>query len=106
VRRALRLRNARGPELVLLSVALAVGIATLVGWVSPYGVVGAEATSRLSAARLWYGIVALPIFLFLLGRSLWHWAIWIQVLGGLARLGLTLVPGHPDLRGGIGFLKL
>ncbi|MDQ3363809.1 MAG: hypothetical protein M3680_00050 [Myxococcota bacterium] len=44
------------------------------------------------------------MFEFLLFRSLWRWAIWVRVLGGLARIDLD--PMHPDRRGGIAFLRL
>jgi hypothetical protein len=63
-------------------------------------------TSRYSAVRIWYALVALPISQFVLWRSLFRWALWVRVLAGLARIRLRLLPGHADRRGGIGVLKL
>jgi hypothetical protein len=106
VRSAERLWNARTPQMIILSLALLTGAATLVGWLSPTGVIGRARPSALDAARIWFGVVALPLFLFLLIRALWRWVIWARTVAGLARLGLRLVAGHPDRRGGIGFLTL
>jgi hypothetical protein len=88
------------PEAVLAAGALCLGIATLIV-VTPFG---ASLQSGLDISDWWYGLVALPLFEFLLIRSLWRWAIWVRFLVGLSRLDLDLDPTHPDKRGGIGFL--
>ncbi|HEX8950498.1 MAG TPA: hypothetical protein VF945_01570, partial [Polyangia bacterium] len=101
--------HARGPiaraALVLLGVALVAGLATLVGWMGPLVPVRG-ATAGPGPARVWFGLVGMPLFAFLLGRSLWRWAVWVRTLVGLARLRLRLAPGHPDRRAGLGFLTL
>jgi hypothetical protein len=55
---------------------------------------------------LWYALTGIPLFEFLLWRSLLRWAIWARILFGLSRLQLDLVVMHPDRRGGIAFLRL
>jgi hypothetical protein len=55
----------------------------------------------LSWAGAWYTGISLPLFQFLLYRSLWNWAIWCLFLWRLSRLKLRLMPTHPDLAGGL-----
>ena len=55
-------------------------------------------------AGWWYTAVALPIFRFLLLRWGWRIAIWSGFLWRLSRLHLQLIPTHPDLAGGLGYL--
>lgn len=106
LRKAERLQNSPLPETILFAVAVAVGIASLVGIVPPSGLVHGLEESRFSAVHVWYALVSLPIFQFVLWRSLFRWALWVQVLAGLSRLRLRLLPAHADRRGGIAFLKL
>lgn len=90
------------PEVALAICALVFGASTLVantpvgsGWV----------VTAHSPADWWYALVGLPLFEFLIFRSLWRWLIWVRFVLGLARLDLDLVPTHPDRRGGISFLR-
>ncbi|MGZ3439488.1 MAG: hypothetical protein ACXVDD_08225 [Polyangia bacterium] len=106
VRRAERLRSAALPGALLLFLALFAGIATLIGWLSPAGAVRGAGPAELGAARLWFALVGMPLFMFLLCRSLWRWSIWVLTLVALARIRLRLAPGHPDRCGGLGFLVL
>jgi hypothetical protein len=106
IRRGERLRSATLPEVLILLVALFDGIATLVGWLSPTGAVRGAAAAEVGAVRLWFALVAMPLFIFLLCRALWRWGVWVSTLVALARIRLRLVPGHPDRRGGISFLTL
>lgn len=105
VRRARHLRDARAPEIVLVLLSLLAGVASLVGWTKPAGMISGAATAGLTFTRLFYALVALPLSTFVFWRVLWRSAIWLRVLAGLSRLPLTLEPGHPDTRGGLGFLK-
>jgi len=105
VRRAERWRDSSLLETVLLLVAIASGVASLVGILPAAGIVHGIVDSRISAAHIWYALVSLPIFQFVLWRSLFHWALWVRVLGGFSRVPLRLLPMHADRRGGIGFLK-
>jgi hypothetical protein len=103
LRRCERLRDLWSFELVLAAAALFGGQTTLAsglaGWLESAPEVG-----RVSAARLWYAAVGLPIFQFLLFRWLWRWLIWSLWLLDVARIRLRLVPAHPDHSGGIGGL--
>lgn len=98
--------DAAWPESLLLGAALAAGLAALVGWIPGGGVLSGPGTYRYDAVRLWYGLASLPIFQFLLWRSLFRFALWLRVLVGLARTPLALVATHADRRGGIAFLRM
>jgi hypothetical protein len=106
LRKAERLRDSPVPESILFAIAMAAGVASLVGILPPSGIVHGVVESRYSAARIWYALVALPLSQFVLWRSLFRWALWVGVLVGLSRLRLRLLPAHADRRGGIGFLKI
>jgi hypothetical protein len=105
LRRAERWRDSPVPESLLLVVAIACGVASLVGLLPPAGFVHGIAETGHSAVRTWYALVSLPLFQFVLWRSLFHWALWVRVLCGLSRVPLRLLPAHADRRGGIDFLK-
>lgn len=100
-------RNARRlgdwwlPEILLVLAAIGISIASFLEIVP---------LSRLQAGRseaqIWYALVALPVFEFLLLRSLWRWLIWVYVLVSLARMDLDLEATHPDRRGGIWYLRM
>jgi len=67
---------------------------------SSRGVVGAETwTSQ------WYWMACMPLFRFLLLRSVWRIALWCFFLWRVSRLELRLVPTHPDRAGGLGYLE-
>ncbi len=97
-----RLCEAGLPELSLAVTALVLGAATLFVTTSTYGLV---LRAGLTAADWWFALLALPLFEFLIFRSLWRWAIWLRFLAGLSRLKLDLDPMHPDRRAGISFLR-
>jgi hypothetical protein len=65
---------------------------------------GAVGSIPLSWAGCWYAVVSLPLFQFLLYRSVWSWLIWVRFLWRLSRLRLRLAPTHPDLAGGLNIL--
>jgi hypothetical protein len=100
-----RWRDAALPESIMLVGAVAAGAFALIGWIPPAGAIHGLGQSRYDAVRIWYGLAALPLFQFLMWRSLFRWALWIRVLFGLARVPLRLLPAHADRRGGIGFVK-
>jgi len=106
---AFRLRNSVLAEALLIAVVYVFGI--LIVW-RQYMVLDAAtwyATpfvngSKLSLAGMWYGYVSLPIFQFLLCRWYFRLFIWARFLWQVSRIGLSLVPTHPDRVGGLGFL--
>jgi hypothetical protein len=55
-----------------------------------------------TVAGWWYGLVAIPVFQFLLWRWCARLLAWWYVLWRLGRLDLQLIPTHPDLAGGLG----
>src|SRR5262249_46288682 len=82
---------------------LAAGVAAMVGVMRTAGF----ASNRpQTPAEVWYTLTDVPLFEFLLWRSLWRWAIWLRILVGLSRIRLALVATHPDRCGGIPFLRL
>jgi len=108
VNSAFRLRNSVLAELSLF--ALVYGVGVLVVWrhtaldVSTWYAHAAAGSHSLTSAGKWYAYVSLPIFQFLLLRWYWRLYIWIRFLWQVSRIQLSLVPTHPDLLGGLGFL--
>ncbi len=106
---AARLRNSVVAEVLLLAFVYAVGVQVLwrhylvLDTTSWYAMPSADGPV-LSPAGLWYGYVSLPIFQFLLCRWYFRVFIWARFLFQVSRLGLRLVPTHPDRQGGLGFL--
>jgi hypothetical protein len=101
---AQRLRRSRLPELALVLIALAVGVAALAGRL-PFGLLVSIEQQEHGAVRYYYALVSLPLFQVLSWRALWHWVIWCKVLFGLAHLRLRTVPTHPDRRAGLALLR-
>jgi hypothetical protein len=100
---ARRMADSNVPEAVLVLIGVGLGLAGL------YRVVpirGSLPGHSLSAAQTWYALADLPVFQFLLWRSVWRWVIWVRILVGLARMPLDIVPTHPDLCAGLRFLRL
>jgi len=108
VNSAFRLRNSVPAEVLLF--ALVYGVGVLVVWrqtaldVSTWYAHAYAGSHRLTNAGIWYAYVSLPIFQFLLLRWYWRVFIWIRFLWQVSRIELRLVPTHPDLLGGLGFL--
>jgi len=109
LRSALRLRNSVLAEVLLLAFVYAVGV--LIVWrrftILPAATWYATSPAPvvvLSSAGLWYRYVSLPIFQFLLIRWYFRLFIWTRFLWQVSRIDLSLVPTHPDLLGGLGFL--
>jgi len=105
---AFRLRNSVPVEVLLF--ALVYGVGVLIVWrhtaldVSTWYAHVSAGSRWLYSAGIWYAYVSLPIFQFLLLRWYWRLYIWIRFLWQVSRLELSLVPTHPDLLGGLGFL--
>jgi hypothetical protein len=106
---AFRLRNSALAEALLIAFVYGFGI--LVVWrqylvldaATWYATPSADG-SVLSLAGMWYGYVSLPIFQFLLCRWYFRLFVWARFLWQVSRIGLSLVPTHPDRVGGLGFL--
>jgi hypothetical protein len=108
---AMRLRNSRAAELLLIVFVYGVGVPyfwrnyVALDVVSWYGVMVA---GRLhpSLAGWWLGCVSLPVLQFLLLRWYFRIFIWIRFLWQVSNIDLRLLPTHPDRCGGLGFLSL
>jgi len=107
---AFRLRNSVLAEVLLIAFVYVVGV--LIIWrhytaltaATWYAAASAEGL-KLSLSGVWYGYVSLPIFQFLMIRWYFRIFIWTRFLWQVSRLGLLLVPTHPDHVGGLGFLS-
>ncbi len=107
---AFRLRNSVLAEVLLIVFVYFVGVQiiwrqfTALSTTTWYAVASAEG-SKVSLSGMWYGFVSLPLFQFLLGRWYFRLFIWMRFLWQVSRIGLSLVPTHPDRVGGLGFLS-
>jgi hypothetical protein len=98
----------RGAEVVLVLLAYFAALASAgsqypaseSSWVAP--IIGGE--RHVSLAGWWRLVVSQPLLLILWGAWLWRVAVWARFLWQVARLDLRLVPVHPDLAGGLGFV--
>jgi len=108
VRQALRLRDSLLAEILILG-GVIVSVTFLrveyVGSASTWQVLVSESGRNRTLAGWWYLLVAIPFFQFLLVRWLWRFLIWCHFLRQLAKMDLRLVPTHPDLAAGLGFLS-
>jgi len=104
-----RFRNSLIAEVLLIAFVYGVGVHYLWQniaavhantWYAPPAQEGAR-----SLARLWYAYVSLPVFQFILFRWYFRIIVWTRFLWQVSRLDLRLVPTHPDLSGGLGFLS-
>ena len=107
---AMRLRNSIVAEILLLVLVYAVGV----GLVWRYEIVLPVATwyrqidagaIHVTRAGWWYMLVSTPLFQFLLFRWYFRIFIWARFLWQVSRIGLKLMPLHPDRNGGLGFLS-
>ncbi|MCG6941496.1 MAG: hypothetical protein LJE69_09625 [Thiohalocapsa sp.] len=60
----------------------------------------------LSWAGLTAACISTPLFLFLVLRWIWRFAVWTVLLFRVSRLPLQLAPLHPDRCAGLGFLSI
>jgi hypothetical protein len=65
-----------------------------------------EGVDTLSWAGEAARFVSNPLFLFLVFRWVWRFAVWTQLLFRISRMPLQLTPLHPDGAAGLGFLAI
>ena len=105
-----RLRNSVLAEMLLIAFVYVVGV--LIIWrhytalttATWYAVPSGEGLN-LSFGGMWYGYVSQPLFQFLMMRWYFRLFIWARFLWKVSRIGLSLVPTHPDRVCGLGFLS-
>ena len=90
---------------VIVYVVIASSMLYLVNGILPRWCYMTDAKSSLSGAGTWYVLVSIPIMLYLLFRWMWRQILWSWFLQIVSRMDLKLVPSHPDLVGGLGFLE-
>ena len=105
LRSARRWRDASLPWVLVLGVALGW---SLVDHPDPH--VDAlswalAADGSLGFGGAWYAYVVRPLYVALLLGWLWRIALLTVLFARVGRLGLDLVPTHPDRAGGLGFLE-
>jgi hypothetical protein len=107
---AFRLRNSVLAELLLIAFVYVVGVSLIwrqylaLGTPTWYAVPEAGGMT-LTLGGIWFGYVSLPLFQFLMLRWYYRIFIWARFLWQVSRIGLSLVPTHPDRVGGLGFLS-
>jgi hypothetical protein len=108
VAEALRLRDSALLEVAVLVLAyvgsfVSLGISFSTG-VSTWDLLVTPAGPRLTLAGIWNTFAAIPLYQFLVYRTLVRLLCWSRFLWSVSRLDLQLVPTHPDKAGGLGFL--
>jgi hypothetical protein len=108
IRRTERLRDRIWPELLLVLLAFGPSIQPrvaefFIGRATTWHVLQTGA-GGLSYAGWWFVLVSAPLFRFLLLRWLWRIVLWAIFIWRVTHLNLHLVPTHPDLAAGLGFL--
>jgi hypothetical protein len=107
IKRIERLHNRLLPEIVMLMIAFAPSLRPnladfYIGGVATWHIAGTG--GNLSYAGWWFLLVSVPLYRFLMLRWVWRLALWATFLRNVMRVKLHLVPGHPDLAAGLGFL--
>lgn len=96
-------------ELVILAIIVFYSISGiklefLPGNISTWHSLASGSIEKVTLAGMWYAGVSRPFLQFLFIRWLWKLCIWDIFLWRISRLNLHLMPTHPDLAGGLGFL--
>jgi hypothetical protein len=99
-----RRRDSSLAEALLLALAFAASVASVVTQAGNAAASWIAVGGTLTPAGWCYGLAALPLFQFLVLRWIWRGAIWAVFLRGVSRLDLELSAAHPDHAGGLGFV--
>ena len=107
IQSAVRLRNSIPIELGLLLVVYSFGLwfwHNRVGLDSSTWYANSGGRWNLKPAGFWYVFVSIPIVQFILLRWYLRLFIWFRFLWQVSRMGLHLIPTHPDRCAGLAFL--
>ena len=107
IQSAVRLRNSIPIELGLLLVVYSFGLwfwHNRVGLDSSTWYANSGGRWNLKPAGFWYVFVSIPIVQFILLRWYLRLFIWFRFLWRVSRMGLHLIPTHPDRCAGLAFL--
>ncbi len=109
VQSAVRIRNSVILEVLMIALVYIVGVNYIWKnlsavradiWFAPSLTGG-----KTPLAAYWLLWISLPFFQFILLRWFFRILLWTRFLWQVSRLDLQLVPTHPDLCGGLGFLS-
>ncbi len=104
---ALRARDSRVAELLLLVFVYVIGVAVIWDQLADLDADTwyhrISGTTHNTIAGWWYQWISLPLFQFILLRWYYRLGIWALFLWRVSRCGLKLVPTHPDRSAGLGF---
>jgi hypothetical protein len=108
--RVTRLRDRLLPEILMLALAYSPSLSVqshevLMTGASNWHWISSMQGETLSYAGWWFGLVSIPIFRFLLFRWVWRMLLWTWLLWRTSTLHLVLIPTHPDMAAGLGFLS-
>jgi hypothetical protein len=107
IQSAIRLRNSIPIELGLLLVVYSFGLwfwHNRVGLDTSTWYANSGGRWNLTPAGFWYVFVSIPIVQFILLRWYLRLFIWFRFLWQVSRMGLHLIPTHPDRCAGLAFL--
>jgi hypothetical protein len=99
-----RRRDSSLAEALLLALAFAASVASVVTQAGSSAASWIAVGGTLTPAGWCYGLALLPLFLFLVLRWIWRGASWAVFLRDVSRLDLELSAAHPDHAGGLGFV--
>jgi len=104
------LRDRVLPEIVILVVAYLPSLTVhnseiLMNTMPSWHFVQAPSGETLSYAGWWFCLISIPVYRFLLLRWVWRMYLWAFFLCRVSRLNLVLIPTHPDMAAGMGFLS-
>jgi hypothetical protein len=103
--RLVHLRDASLPWAFVLGVALAWTVANHPSVHDDALAWAAASDGTIGFGGLWFAYVVRPVFLALVFGWLWRMLLVAYWMFSLGRIGLSLVPTHPDRSGGIGFVE-
>jgi hypothetical protein len=108
VRGVHRLRNATLPWVLILGLVgawTALGPVVREGEELNWAMESASGPPHVGFGGWWFLFVARPIYITLVLGWLWRLALLTLLFRRTAKLGLDLVPTHPDRTGGLGFIE-
>jgi hypothetical protein len=110
IEKVTRLRDRLLPEILILLLACFASFTVqtpepLMGPISSWHLAQKSPGETLSYAGWWFAVVSVPAYRFLLLRWVWRMVLWASFLWRVSKLNLALVPTHPDLAAGTGFLS-
>jgi hypothetical protein len=110
INRAALQRDSRLPELIILILVVIVNVTglrvTITTETSTWAMLLTDAGPARTIAGWWQDIISIPIYQIVLYRWVWRLIIWSMFLWKVAQLKLRLMPTHPDMAGGLGFLGM